>query len=250
MEQVVLVTRHGNDALYRVSTEFTSKLPWRRIPMVGTSADGYLKAILRLPVKWVVNLDDDAFLTRAESLTSLMQHMEQNGYDYCGVADGSNGTIRYYFNAASMNPFFNIFWVESIRRKLNVNAEIGIGWKDEFKTMVPAFTPEKWQTEPVRWPCAQEPYYPFFFHLLRDCRPLFLKASTLHDNDDHITSIASDHEGNVFLYHTWYSRIYGRGRHFLGEDPHNQTRIDYVIRLARSLVATPVLSYQRLPPVS
>lgn len=235
----IIYTRYGNPALFSVSAELTKSLGWERVAMANTSADGYLQSIFRQSptVKWIINIDDDAFLTRPESIKELMAYMEAHDYDYCGIGDGANNTIRWIYNPCSMNPFFNIFHMERLRAKIDFTKPIGIPWNTDLKSLSPPWIPDRPEisVEQIQWIPNKEPYYPFFFHLLRDCKPLFLNGTTWKDG---ITSILFDHRAQPFLYHSWFARLYGRGPSPFGEDRTNKERIEHLIEYVRGQVVT------------
>jgi hypothetical protein len=231
----VIVTRHSNQKLYEFSSSLLTSFPYPKIKMVNTTATGYIISVLQLPYDYAINIDDDAFVSRPESIEEIIQYMDDHNYDYCGVSDGGNTTIRGHVNPCSMNPFFNVFNLKNIRQKINVKQPMGIHFDPALKERVPA----RFKTRnDLEWAPYQEEYYPVFFHLLRDCNALFLDATTMTANDDNITSLAYDINERLFLYHTWYSRKYGVAevRHPNMEDPNNKERIDNVIRIVSEIV--------------
>lgn len=230
--QIVIVTRHGNPLLYKESQRLVSSLPFARLAIVQTTGEGYLQYILQLPYKWVINMDDDLFVFRPNVIFQLLKHMEEKGFDMCGIPDGGNATIRGHLNPAAMNPFFNIMNVENIRRKLGNIERVGIEWSPSLIARVPdAWKPggSECPHTQLGWQPKQEDYYTFFFHLLRDVNVLFLRAETAVDD---ITTVVKDLEGQHWAYHTWYSRA------FFPEDPNNLKRINNVISLANTLLLT------------
>jgi len=52
-----------------------------------------------------------------------------------------------------------------------------------------------------------EPYNPFFVWLTTNFKTLFLDASI---HADGISTVLHDHVGEPFLYHSWFSRLYGK----------------------------------------
>lgn len=202
----VIVTRHGgNKILYNCCMLFLKDIPYKKIPLINTSAAGYLEQIIRLNYDWVINIDDDAFLVNKENVYNLLTYMNENNYDYCGMADGGFDGCRYGGNPCSMNPFFNILHLSSIKQKINIKNEfIGISFEDSLKKLV-NHSGFKCPKDRCKYNPTLEPYYPFFFRLLRDTKPLFLKA-TLHN--DKTTTILYNHANDILMYHTWYGRVY------------------------------------------
>lgn len=205
-EKIVFVTRYSNPHLYKLSKATTDPISSERIPFEHTiGGDGYLRIIFELPYDWIVNVDDDAFVVNKDSIQTIITHMKENGYDYCGIPDGGNTTIRGHANPCSMNPFFNIFNLKSMREKMELKNIRGIPWSDDLKDRVP----DKCKTRSdLQWYPLLEPYYPIFFQLLKHCKALFLDADTYDVDGDAITSRAYDTNNSLFLYHTWYARDY------------------------------------------
>ena len=217
-----IITRHGIKDLYKNCSKFLEDIPYKKYPLINTSAAGYLESVIRAKYDWVINIDDDAFLINPKHLYNLMVYMDENNYDYCGMADGGFDGCRYTGNPCSMNPFFNVFNLKSIREKIDVHIPkfIGIKFEDSLKDLV-NYTGFKLPKERCRYEPDQEPYYYFFFRLLRDTKPLFLQAKLY---DDNLTTMLYNHNNELLVYHTWYGRLYN-------QDEMHKKRINQVIKL-------------------
>lgn len=209
--KIAIFTRHSNKTLYSVVSDCIKELPYDKIPITGTSADGYLIKILESDYDFVVNLDDDAFVTRPSAINEIIQHMIENDYDYCGVPDGGCIRIRKH-NPCSMNPFFNIFNVKSIREKVD---NFKVGWYEGLKEKAPL---HKLVEGNIYKFDNFEVYYPVFFALLEKCKPLYLDSI---EHPDGVSNIVLFND-RQFLIHTWYARLYPKYKE-------HKTRIDKII---------------------
>lgn len=222
-----ITTRHGIPSLYKHSLEFMKDIPYNKYILTYTTADNYLEYIIRFKYDWIINIDDDAFVTNIEGIYKLLKYMDDNNYDYCGMADGGFFGCRLTGNPCSMNPFFNIFNLKNIKNKINIDENIknsiGIEFEDNLKNLIDTkgfyYKKEQCHYEPL-----QEPYYKFFFKLLKYTKPLFLQAKLHTDN---ITTILYNHEMKDIIYHTWYARVYNTDK-----EQHN--RINNVIEYVKS----------------
>ena len=118
----VIVTRSANEHLYTLFKSF-----WRE----GNTfiqhnefqgyegALNYLLHILSNYDGWIVNCDEDVFLTDEKLLDSIISFMQKTGHVYCGVPDGG-GIMSHRTNSPKhVNPFFNVFNVGAIRTKIH-----------------------------------------------------------------------------------------------------------------------------------
>lgn len=219
-EKIAIYTRHSNAALYVKSQELSAHLPYPRIRLTDTSADGALIMMLNAPYDWVINLDDDAYLMRTDSIPQIIEYMRRNSIDYCGLPDGNRTKTRFH-NPLVMNPFFNIFHLASIRKKVDVARLREHPYNmDELRSRVPIV-----ETGPPYAYDMFEPFYPEFLVLMAYCTHCELR-STHFDKNDEYTTILYDTKDRPFLAHTWWARSYAW-------DPENRARIDKVILYAQ-----------------
>ena len=194
--RVVITTRSMDDELYALAAALFPEHPSRRL--VGRSAEGYLEEVLALKeADWVLNIDEDAFVTDRDAVSDLIELMDREGYDYCGVSDG--GVIPHRNNSPLVvNPFFNVFHVAGIRDRL-AGAETTDLPIDTLSTAALGLA-----VEPSRLHYV-EPFDSLLTWLSQCFRPLYLTART---HPDGITTIVSSPDGRDLVVHTWYSRMF------------------------------------------
>lgn len=200
--RIKVYTRSMNPALYRISMSFLD-LPYPRVRLTDTTAEGYLlKAVRDEEADFVVNIDEDAFVTDNERLRDLIHYAIDNDFVSVGMPDGGVVGIRA-FHPGVTNPFFTLMNTKKVREI------IGAGFPADVDPTDPALR-EQIPPGMLRTPWElvdYEPYYPFFFALARLGKILYLDAK---EHPDGITTELLDHLGRPFLLHTWWSRWYGR----------------------------------------
>jgi len=161
-------------------------------------ASNYLYFIISNGADWIINLDEDAFITKWESVLELIEFMAINEYEYCGMPD--SGVSCHRRNSWMVcNPFFNIFNTNVLRKKMEnlERSEIdNFQMKDEMEKYKPPFIRRNYKEE------FSEPYNGFFYWLMSAGKGLFL------DGIDHYDGISTKLLWNnkPFLYHAWYTR--------------------------------------------
>jgi hypothetical protein len=258
----IIVTRHSCKPLYEKNIQILSKIPYEKQIIENPPAGDYVwHCITQYEGKYdyVINIDDDAFLSDLSGLFDVLVTMEIGGYDYAGMPDGMTWTPRDIFNPASMNPFFNVFHVQRILEKLKafprgLNTQFTYGL---IESLIPAlkekgFCPEAlaagvtWETlAAYHFPTDYEPFYPIFFALLNaGCRPLLLYGCSWNGErcdvadrvgmiapSDWWTTVLYTADKKPFLYHTWLARDYFQSTNsFTPLD--NRERIDNAFRSA------------------
>jgi len=83
----------------------------------GTSNDGYVIQMLQRKEDWVINIDQDAFISNITSILELLIIMKLKGSDYSCFPDGGQEVREH--NPVSCNPFFNILNLKPIRNKID-----------------------------------------------------------------------------------------------------------------------------------
>lgn len=191
-----------NLALYSRSMSLLD-LPHPRQRLTDTSADGYLLQIISdTEADYVINIDEDAFVTRNDRLTELVNYVIDNDFVNAGMPDGGIVKTRC-FHPAATNPFFTIMNTKRIRELLDLEAIRAVDATDP-RSLAPV--PEEMLRE--RWDLVNyEPFYPLLLWLSQAGKTLYLDA---REHADGITTELLDHLGRPFLLHTWWSRWYGR----------------------------------------
>lgn len=196
---IQIFTRTLNPTLYAISNEFLPK-NIERVKCtqfnLWEDASNYLYLILTMGNDWVINLDEDAFVTDWSSIIDIIKFMDENGIEYCGMPDG--GVCHHRSNSWIVcNPFFNIFNVRAIRRKL-VHRDIinRYPYNPEMEKNKPFFVNNLPQGR------MYEPFNSLFYWLADNFKCLYLNAL---DHPDKISTMLQWKE-KAFLYHSWYSR--------------------------------------------
>jgi hypothetical protein len=215
---ITCVTRSMNDQLYDMMLSLCPP-DWRFIKVSNSTAFGYIDYLFteKFDGKWVLNLDEDCFLVDYQKVYSLIEFLEKNDYDYCGVQDGGSIPVRIH-NPIVSNPFFNLFNVEKISA-LD---------KDYYHTRYDVEEMRKKYSDHVRfWHTRYEfddfePFYSEFFWLLdKGLKPFFNNAIP-YDKEKYFVfapigrvipyynspTMILDHRDSPMALHTWHSRFY------------------------------------------
>lgn len=156
-------------------------------------ASDYLHHIIDTGEEWVVNIDDDCFVTDWGKVEELVKHMSMLGYDYAGMPDG--GVCPHRCRSwIVMNPFFTVFNAKAIREKLIHKRLIdSCGYQPSLEEGKPDFVKEHYNHD------MGEPFAGFFYWLKGQFNPFYLNAETHSDGIS--TTIL-----NGTVLHSWYSR--------------------------------------------
>lgn len=191
-----------NDVLYHKAMALCD-LPYEKVRLLGTSADGYLyQLIADTAADWVINIDEDAFVCDFDALKRLIEYCMENGYDNCGMPDGGVVHLRDG-NPLVTNPYFNILNTKVLREQLDTARLKEPPDRSRFTQTELLVGPHDFETTDV------EPYYPFFIWTSNHFKTLYLKATNHPDGE---STILYNHLDEPFLIHTWYSRFYNRDR--------------------------------------
>jgi hypothetical protein len=176
-------------------------LPYPKVRLTGTTADGYFYKILEdTEADWVINIDEDAFVFDLDKLKNLIDYVIENDYVNCGMPDGGVVHLRR-MNPLVTNPYFNILNMKEIRKKfVEFKSEEYSAHKEEYMKNFPIDL-LKGSYEFVYY----EPYYPFFVWMSQNFKTLYLNAENHLDGE---STILCDRNNQPFLIHTWYSRLY------------------------------------------
>lgn len=252
--KAVIVTRHSIPELYKKSASILARIPYPKvaIPSANTLANQYIYQCLTIfpQFEWVINIDDDCFITDIHAIYELLDYMERNGYDYCGMPDGLTYTPRDIFNPASMNPFFNIFRVSTIWYKMTpetmqIHYHPSLLQKLDMSKLHPEIVGRDATTiYQHEFNSDYEPFYPQFFALLAQTKALQLYGQSFRPRpdgsregvlfpEDPWTTILYTPDMKPFALHTWFARdYYGATNPYT--PPQNKERIDRVAEYALS----------------
>ncbi|MCL2597330.1 MAG: hypothetical protein FWD66_06680 [Paludibacter sp.] len=201
--KILIFTRSMNSKLFKMCSDAIT-VPFKHIKVKYSSPLGYFYDLLKYDIDYAINIDEDAFVFDNQRLESLLKYCIANNYVNCGFPDGGVLSIRKQ-NPIVTNPFFNIFDVKKIKERLNYKAIENFDFKRfDYEKYAPKhlFTGSDYE-----YSYNPDPYYPFFLWLNMNFKCLYLSAAT-YDKNDGYTTILNDHQGQPFLYHTWFSRFY------------------------------------------
>lgn len=188
--RIALTTRSCNVLLYSRMEQFIpANIP--RIRYMGmnhwSDALTYLEKILTLDYDYIINVDEDCFVTDWTKIDQLIQLMSKDGFTHYGMPDCITSHPLRNNSKYVHNPFFNIFDVKKCFEIINTKTEV----KDH--------------------PCEMDECFNGFFQKLFFYGKYLNMYASIHS--DKITTTTP------FLMHTWYSRTYGN-------DPYHTKRID------------------------
>lgn len=197
--EIAFCSRMMHVGLGKISQNLLADFDFPKFRLRGFTAEGYLDDIWfkKYASKYVINIDEDAFLFEPKSLLCLLEYMDKHGYAMCGVPDG--GAISHRFHHPMVpNPFFNIFNVELLK---NVLLDEKISPIDKmFEKNLPSVLKKGFSYKFDLF----EPFYPHFLSALKSgLSCLYLDSE---ENPDTLATIVKDQTGNPFLIHTWYAR--------------------------------------------
>ena len=198
--KIKIYTRSINPSLYDRAMFFVD-LPYPKVRLTNTTADGYLYQIIQdTEADIVINIDEDAFVYDCDRLKSLVDYVVENDYVNCGMPDGGVVGIRAYSPIVT-NPYFNILNIRLIRESFSIE-------KIQKIVTHPDFDLKTYSGQLLKTPykiCMAEPFYPFFVWLGKNFKTLYLDAD---EYTDHYSTSLKNHLGEPFLIHTWFSRLY------------------------------------------
>lgn len=199
--KILVITRSINHRLFKLSSS-SIDLSFKHIRLKNTTADGYIYEILKRNIDFAINIDEDAFILDNKKLLSLLEYCITNNIINCGFPDGGVLPIRSH-NPIVTNPFFNIINVREIRKKFTYQRINQFSLDDYDYTNI---VPQKLLKSEYVYD-FYEPYYPVLLWINLNFKTLYLDGET---HSDGISTILKDMNGEPFLYHSWYSRFYGK----------------------------------------
>lgn len=193
---------------------------WEFIRVINSTAFDYLDFIFsyKFDAKWVLNLDEDCFLTDYLKINDLISFLEKNKFDYCGVQDGGSIPVRIH-NPLVSNPFFNLFNVEKINKlekKYNENKNYDLDYlKNKYQQII-RFKHSEFKYD------YYEKFYSQFFWLLEEGLIPYFNNATPFDKEKYFViapigriipyynspTLIYDSNEEELAIHTWHSRFY------------------------------------------
>lgn len=194
--------------LYEYSLSFYKDLPYDKIKVSGENNFYSLTFLLHVIEQythydWGIFIDEDCFISNIDAMHSLLNHVIQNKYTFCGAPDGGVISHRYH-NPISINTFFTIIDLKKIREKYNRKAIEHSKYGNDLNRHIPDKLFKRGYN--IKYD-NYEPYYKLFFWALRNgAKPLYLDVRNYNVSYDNLSSVLKNHKGEEFAYHSWFSR--------------------------------------------
>jgi hypothetical protein len=208
IKNIALLTTVANFDLYQKTAPFFPD-NIQKLVIDGTNGMHGIHSILYMMrklkgknIEWLVMADEDVLFTDSKMVFSIIEKMKNEHYTICGVRDGGQIAHRN-FNPYCINTFFSIINFKEIEQIWNTNEALSNQYVqfDEFDDDLNHLKGNYDKKS------LYEPYYCFYFWLKRkNKKTLFLNTEMQVDG---ITNTVFFND-NVFLYHTWQARNYGK----------------------------------------
>ena len=209
-KNIAIISTVVNFDLYRKSAPlFPKEIPKYVIDgrngMHAMDSICYLfKKLKNKKIDWLIMADEDVLFVDPNAVFALIDEMEKGDYTVCGVRDG--GVIPHRVqNPYGINTFFSVINFAAINKIWNEGEVLQHQYiqKDEFDDNLSELKGD-FSKESLF-----EPYYCFYFWLRRMGKKFLFLEATVPFEEDPITNLVKDTNGNPILYHTWYARSYG-----------------------------------------
>lgn len=208
--KIVIVTTVSSKSLYsKTASLFPSEID--KVVIIGAhglygleSIKFMFKKLKRKKYDWLIMAYEDLFFYDTNLVFGLIEYMNQNKLDICGVRDG--GAIKHrYHNPEAINTFFSIMHFSKISELFD-SKQI-----ETFQRFIPSLYFEK-NYEGLKYNfdihSLKEPYYCFYFWA--KCNGLnFLYLDVINPvGEDSIGNIILNPDGKKIAFHSWYARAY------------------------------------------
>ena len=204
-KKVAFATRSMSPDLFDLCKNLVSNLGLEHYKLENTEADEYLYKLLSLDADVIINIDEDAFVTNPRRLVEHVEFMIQEKYVCSGMPDGGVCPHRFH-NPLVQNAFFNVIDIEEIRKDFSIIEAKPLTHKKEYEEYLPINLINKIHNNKFIFDNF-EPYYPFFFWLLKHKKKM-LYLDALEWNRDETSTVLLDQNGKPFMIHCWYSRAF------------------------------------------
>lgn len=205
MNDIVFATYSVTPKIYGISS-IAYKHKYKNIKLKKWSNKDYLTKLLYLKSKWVVHIDEDAFITNIDAIENIITFMKMNDYVCTGMPDGGIIPTRFH-NPVICNPYFLIINRDKLYDIYKFDNSIeSYQWDDKYRI----YTPDIVKNKCFKYEYDDfEEYYKFFYWVLsHQQKILYLDANLLNIPNDNISNELLDNNGIPFLIHSWYSREY------------------------------------------
>ena len=174
--------------------------------MYGLDSIIYMMKMLKgRNIDWLIMADEDVLFINTQGIFSIIEEMKLNNYMISGVRDG--GIIKNrHKNPYVINTFFSIINFKELELIWNEREVLKNNYilPDEFDDDINNLKGNYDTTS------LYELYYCFYLWLRRKEKRFFFLDATTPFCEDGLTTAVKDEKGEIFLYHTWYARAYGK----------------------------------------
>lgn len=195
-----------------INREVLEKTKLTKLPSIEIFGGNYLygKKLLekcflhdRLQDKfdYIVFVDEDCFIYNENVIFDIINDMEENDMDICGMPDGGVSLMRHHRNDVP-NLFFTVFKCKKIR-------EISESEYNEYTVPCDLYESDKTVS------CdAFEPYYKMLCFLRYELKMNFMALNDISDdycqvlNGNTMYATTIFYDKNKLCIHCWYSRKY------------------------------------------
>lgn len=195
-----------------INREVLEKTKLTKLPSIEIFGGNYLygkklleKCFLRDRLQdkfdYIVFVDEDCFIYDENIVFDIINDMEENDMDICGMPDGSVSLMRHHRNDVP-NLFFTLFKCKKIR-------EISESEYNEYTVPCDLYESDKTVS------CdAFEPYYKMLCFLRYELKMNFMALNDISDDDCQVLNGNTMYSTTIFYgknklcIHCWYSRKY------------------------------------------
>lgn len=208
--KIAIVTTVVNFKLYRkTATIFPDGID--KIVIDGTngmyglnSIDYMFRKLKNQKYEWIIMADEDVFFYNPNFVFDLINHMNENNYQICGIRDG--GFIKHrYHNPEAINTFFSIINFKKIAKEYNYKSIV-----KHQKFIKELYDDKNYNLFKYDYDIEslKEPYYCFYFWAhLSDFKFLYLNVVNPVGNDM-VGNIILSPTGEKIAFHSWYARAF------------------------------------------
>lgn len=209
--KIAIVSTVINKELYKKSSQlFPQNI--RKYVIDGTNGMHGLDSIFYMMkklkgrgIEWLIMADEDVLFVNTKGIFTVIDHMRLNNYLISGVRDG--GVIQNRHNSPYViNTFFSIINFKDLELIWNEREVLKNNYilPDEFDDDINNLKGNYDITS------LYELYYCFYLWLRRKEKRFFFLDAITPFCEDGLTTAVKDEKGEIFLYHTWYARAYGK----------------------------------------
>lgn len=136
-DQITIYSRSNNDVLFEIMKSFIPEgynvVKCDQFNEWQQAADYLYHIIDTCPTRWAINIDIDCFVYNWEQVLKKIDKMWDDISWHYGMPDTFHFHPGRFHSAHSMNPFFNIFYVDGIK---DLKEQDGLSWQEIGNTFI------------------------------------------------------------------------------------------------------------------